>query len=336
MQEGSKRSIAVLGGGSWATALIKILCEDNDDIHIHWWMRSKEEASYVARFKHNRSYLSDVEIDLNRVTPTHEIKKSVEGVSIIFLVIPSAFIADALDDLSPKHFQHKIVVSAAKGMIPDTKLLPTEYLEKEFNVPSDNICIVAGPCHAEEVALERQSYLTIAGEKIENAQVIANLMECRFVKCSVIDDVIGAEFCAVMKNITAIACGIAHGLGYGDNFQAVLVSNSLVEIKRFLGTVNLRERNYSSSAYLGDILVTSYSQFSRNRTFGNMVGRGYSVKFAQMEMSMIAEGYYAVKSIMKLRKKYDIEMPITEAVFRVLYEKIAPRVEFALLASRMR
>lgn len=328
-------NITVLGGGSWATAIIKILCEDSESIKIKWWLRSKEESEYISRYKHNRSYLSDVEIDLSKVEPTSDINHAISGSDVVFLVIPAAFVADAIDDLSEEDFKGKIIVSATKGMIPNTKLLPTQYMEQEFNILPENVCVLVGPCHAEEVALERQSYLTLGGLDLENANKIANLLTCRFVKCTVIDDVIGSEFCAVMKNITAVACGIAHGLGYGDNFQAVLVCNALDEIKHFLRIVNNRDRNYSSSAYLGDILVTSYSQFSRNRTFGNMVGRGYSVKFAQMEMNMIAEGYFATKSIMKLKKKYNISMPITESVFHVLYEKISPRVEFALLANNL-
>lgn len=330
------KKIAVLGGGSWATAIIKILCEDTEDIAINWWLRSKEEVNHITRFKHNRSYLSDVEINLNKVTPTSDIKEAIKRSEIVFLVIPSAFLADAIDELSEKDFEDKVIVSAAKGMIAGTKLLPTQYLEKEFNVNKEALAVLVGPCHAEEVALERQSYLTIACENLENGEKVANLFECRFVKCSVIDDVLGSEFCAVMKNITAIACGIAHGIGYGDNFQSVLVCNALDEIKRFLFTVNDKDRNYSSSAYLGDILVTSYSHFSRNRTFGNMIGRGYSVKATQMEMNMIAEGYFAVKSIMKLRKKYNIEMPISEAVYRILYEKMTPRLEFALLTNQLK
>ena len=330
------KNIAVLGGGSWATAIIKILCEDSEDVCVNWWLRSKEEVEHIAKYKHNRSYLSDVEVDINKVTPMYKLKEAVKNVDVVFVAIPSAYIEDALDDLSKKDFKDKIVVSAAKGMIAGTKLLPTQYIEKEFDVPVKNSAVIVGPCHAEEVALERQSYLTIGCEDIENGQKVAELMECRFVKCSVIDDVLGSEFCAVMKNITAIACGIAHGLGYGDNFQSVLVCNALDEIKKFLYTVNDRDRNYSSSAYLGDILVTSYSHFSRNRTFGNMIGRGYSVKFTQMEMNMVAEGYFAAKSIMKLKKKYDLEMPITEAVYRILYERMTPRLEFALLANQLK
>lgn len=330
------KNITVLGGGSWATAIIKILCEDSDEVSIKWWHRAQEEVDYIERYKHNRSYLSDVEVDLNKVRPTSNIKEALKDSEVVFLVIPAAFITDAIEDLDSKEFKGKIIVSATKGMIPETKLLPTQYMEQEFNVPSEKICVVVGPCHAEEVALERQSYLTIGSEKLDNAQIVADLMTCRFVKCSTIDDVIGSEFCAVMKNITAIACGIAHGLGYGDNFQAVLVCNALDEIKKFLRSVHDKDRNYSSSAYLGDILVTSYSQFSRNRTFGNMIGRGYSVKFAQMEMNMIAEGYFASKSIMKLKKNIEIDMPITDAVFRILYEKMTPRLEFALLANLLK
>ena len=329
------KNITILGGGSWATAIIKILCE-NDDVRINWWIRSKEEVDHIKNYRHNRSYLSDVEINLNNVTPTNNLKSSLNGTDVVFVVIPSAFIADALDELSPKDFKDKMVVSAAKGMIAGTKLLPSQYVEQEFDVSIENSAVLVGPCHAEEVAMERQSYLTIGCENTKNGQNVADLLECRFVKCSVINDVLGSEFCAVMKNITAIACGIAHGIGYGDNFQSVLVCNALNEIKQFLFTVNDRDRNFSSSAYLGDILVTSYSNFSRNRTFGNMIGRGYSVKATQMEMNMVAEGYYAVKSIMKLKRKYDIEMPITEAVYRILYEKMVPRLEFSLLAGQLK
>ena len=216
-------------------------------------------------------------------------------------------------------------------MIPNENILVTQYVERKFRVPEEQFLIIAGPCHAEEIALEKQSYLTIGGNRVDKAQQFANLVKSRFVKSSVITDVQGAEYCAIMKNIIAIACGIARGLNQGDNFQAVLVSNAMQEIKRFIDVIQPLNRDLNASAYLGDLLVTTYSQFSRNRTFGNMIGQGYSVKSAQMEMNMVAEGYYAVKSIYEVNKRYKVNMPITKAVYHVLYERISPHVEFQIL-----
>jgi glycerol-3-phosphate dehydrogenase (NAD(P)+) len=250
------------------------------------------------------------------------------GAEYIILAVPAAFIPSTLKDLNKKHFEGKKVVSAIKGMIPDENLLVTDWMERAFNLPLGQTCVIAGPCHAEEVALEKQSYLTIASPDLSLAQSFANLLNSRFLQAHAIQDLYGVEYCAVIKNIVAMACGITRGLGFGDNFQAVLVSNAMQEIKIFLDVVYPeKNRDLNSSGYLGDLLVTAYSQFSRNRTFGNMIGRGYSVKSAQIEMNMIAEGYYAVRSIYSISRQHNIKLPIIEAVYNIVYEKANPMLE---------
>lgn len=325
--------VAVIGGGSWATAIVKILSEKN--IKIRWWLRHKEDADYILTYHHNPKYLSDVQINTKKVKPCFKISKALNKASIIVLAVPAAFVKDVLDSAPKDLLQDKIIVSAIKGMVPEENLLVTDLLEQKFDISPSNLCVIAGPCHAEEVALEKQSYLTIAGSDIQKAEIIANLLTCRFVKTTTTDDLYGIEYAAVMKNIIALACGITHGLNYGDNFFAVLVSNALQEIKRFLDKVYPMHRDLNGSAYVGDLLVTAYSQFSRNRTFGSMIGRGYSVKSAQVEMNMVAEGYYAVKSVHEINKKHNVYMPICEAVYNILYEKIAPSIEVQLLREKI-
>lgn len=323
MKQAISEKVAVIGGGSWATALVKILCEQ-PHIQVRWWLRSRKDIEHIQKFHHNPSYLSDVYLPPTKVKVCHKIKESIKGVRYVILAIPAAFVQEPLRELSPEHWKGKRVVSAIKGMVPDTNQLVTDWVENTYGVPLDDICVIAGPCHAEEVALEKQSYLTIASTGESCAQDFARLLTCRFVTAHPLTDLYGVEYAAVMKNIVALACGITHGLGYGDNFQAVLVSNAMQEMRRFVTAVDSRERDLSSSAYLGDLLVTAYSQFSRNRLFGNMIGRGYSVKAAQLEMKMIAEGYYAAKSIHFMNQKYKVPMPITESVYRILYEGAAP------------
>jgi glycerol-3-phosphate dehydrogenase (NAD(P)+) len=274
-------------------------------------------------------------LNLRKVKPSTDLKKVVEESSIVLLVVPAAFIKGVLLTLKPEDLKGKIIVTAIKGMIPDENILISEYLEKHFGVKFSDQCIIAGPCHSEEIAMEKRSYLTIGGAT-DTAQKIADILSCRYVKTSVIDDLYGIEYCAIMKNIIAIACGVARGLNYGDNFQAVLVANAMQEIKRFVEAVHPNSsRDLNASAYLGDLLVTAYSQFSRNRTLGNMVGRGYSVKSAQIEMKMVAEGYYAVQCIHEVNKKYNVDMPIIKAVYNILYEKISPAVEITILENAM-
>lgn len=326
--------IAIIGGGSWATAIVKILSEK--DIKIKWWLRNEADVEYIGKYGHNSHYLSDVQINLRKVKAYTDIGKTVEKARYVILAVPAAFVQQAMQGLLPEHLAGKTIVSAIKGMVPGENLLVTDWVERDFGIPAEQLCVIAGPCHAEEVALEKQSYLTIASQSLDQAADFARLMSCRFVQASPTDDVYGIEYCAVMKNIIALACGITHGLNYGDNFQAVLVSNAMQEIKRFIDHIYPKHRDLSGSAYLGDLLVTAYSQFSRNRTFGNMIGRGYSVKSAQVEMNMIAEGYYAVKSIHEINKVHQVLMPITEMVHSILYEKAAPHTAVQALKEVLR
>jgi glycerol-3-phosphate dehydrogenase (NAD(P)+) len=327
------QKIAVIGGGSWATALVKIL--SNNAKEVHWWLRNEESVEFVKRYHHNPTYLSDVELNLDRVKPSSDIRQVIAAADIIVMAVPAAFLKRALGPLSAAAFENKTIFSAIKGIVPEHNLIVGDFMHEYFNVPLDHIGVITGPCHAEEVALEKLSYLTIACPATDTAQELASVMECRYIKTNISDDIFGTEYSAVLKNVMAIASGICHGLGYGDNFQAVLIASGIREIKRFVDQVHPIKRDINDSAYLGDLLVTAYSQFSRNRTFGSMVGKGYSVKSAQLEMNMIAEGYYAVACIHEINKKYKVEMPVSEAVYNILYEKISPVLEMKLLADRL-
>lgn len=324
--------ITVLGGGSWATALIKILMENN--AKVKWWMRDAESVAHIKKFRHNPQYLSSVELHPSKVKAYTNIKEALKDTDWVILAIPSAFIEDALKDVNKTWFASKKIISGVKGIIPSTGQLVTDWFSSTFEVDADLIGAIAGPCHAEEIALEKYSYITIASSGEETAASFAKLLACRFVKTSYLTDIHGVEYAAVMKNIVAMSCGIAHGAGAGDNFQAVMVSNAIIEIERFLDTVSPRERNVNVSAYLGDLLVTSYSQFSRNRTFGNMIGRGYSVKAAQVELKMIAEGYYATKCIQEINKKYKVDLPIVKFAYDVLYKNEKPLKAFEELKGK--
>jgi glycerol-3-phosphate dehydrogenase (NAD(P)+) len=335
MQKSSEPTkIAVIGGGSWATALVKILSENN--VKINWWLKNTEDAKHIREFGNNPRYLSNIQINPKKVKPVTELKKSLEGVQIVLLAVPAAFVEEVLVTLKKEDLQDKIIVSAIKGMVPSANVLVTDFVEEKYGVMAKNLCVIAGPCHSEEIAMEKRSYLTIAGNDREVSEKVAQLLACRFVITSVIEDLYGVEYCAVMKNIIALACGIARGLNYGDNFQAVLVSNAMQEIKRFLDVIHPGERDMNASAYLGDLLVTCYSPYSRNRTLGYMVGKGYSVRAAMAEMNMIAEGYFAVSCIHEVNKKYCVTMPVTKTVYNVLYEKISPIMEVRILENSMR
>lgn len=327
-------TVAVIGGGSWATALVKILTES--DVKIKWWVRSKETANYIKNFNHNPNYLSDVQLNPKKVKVDTNILKVIDNVDYIILCVPSAFLKATLEPITPQMLRGTSIVSAIKGLVPGENVLISEYLENKYFVDAEDILCIGGPCHSEEVAQEKQSFLTVACEDYTNALKFAQLLNCRYVKTHCLTDIYGVEYCAILKNIIAIASGIARGLNYGDNFQAVLVANAMQEVKRFLDGTKPVQRDLNDSAYLGDLLVTCYSQFSRNRTFGNMIGRGYTVKSAQVEMSMVAEGYYGAKSIVDLNKKYEIDLPICKSVYNILYEKINPTIEYQILKSIMR
>ena len=326
--------ITVIGSGSWATAIIKILSEAN--VHIKWWMRNSEDAEYIKKLHHNKNYLSSVEIHPSKVKPYTNLKEALRDTEWVVLAVPAAFLSDALKTINYKHLENKKVVSAIKGMIPESNQLVTDWLEETYQVSPQNMAVIAGPCHAEEVALEKHSYLTIASPNLALANDFAALMRCRFVSTSALADIYGVEYAAVMKNIVALACGITHGIGGGDNFQAVMVANAMQEIRRVVDIIAPMERDLSASAYLGDLLVTAYSQFSRNRTFGNMIGRGYSVQAAQLEMNMIAEGYYAVKCIYEMLQQHAVEIPITDFAYEILYQNAPLKKEFETLKKKLK
>ena len=314
--DGNKK-FAVIGGGSWATAIAKMLCVNLSE--IAWYMRNEAAIEHLRTYKHNPNYLSSVEFDTKKLKLTNDINEAVAYADYIIFAIPSAFLGAELENLTVS-LEDKIIFSAIKGIVPETSLIVGEHFHVKYDIPYYNIGVITGPCHAEEVALERLSYLTIACGDPDKAKVVADNLSGNYIKTKITDDIIGTEYAAMLKNIYAIAAGIAHGLGYGDNFQSVLMSNGIREMKKFIKKVHKMKRNINDSAYLGDLLVTGYSIFSRNRMFGNMIGKGYTVKSAMMEMSMVAEGYYAVKSAYKLNQAYGAKTPIIDAVYAILYE----------------
>lgn len=329
----TKQKIAIIGSGSWATALAKILLNNVD--RINWYFRNAGNIEEFKHFRHNPSYLRGVEFDTGRIDFYNDINEIFENSEIVILGIPSAFLDHSLSALKCE-INHKYIVSAIKGIVPEGNQIVGQYLNQKYKVPYERIAVIAGPCHAEEVAMERLSYLTIACPDIRRARNFAVKLECPYIRAHVSDDIFGTEYASVLKNIIAIASGIVNGLRYGDNFQAVLVSNAIQEIKRFVDKVHPITRDIKSSAYLGDLLVTAYSQFSRNRTFGIMVGKGYSTRSAQLEMHMVAEGYYATKSIHEINQDYKVNLPICEAVYHILYENVTPAEEIRRLTEKLR
>lgn len=325
----------MIGGGSWATAIIKMLSNNIKEKEIFWWMRNTEAIEHIKKYHHNPNYLSAAEVKIPASNLSDNICEIIHAANYIILNVPAAFLKDTLKEVKPEDFKGKKIVSAIKGIVPDENQIIAEFLHEKFEVPFEDILVISGPCHAEEVALEKLSYITIASLDVEAATYFASLLNTRYLKTNVSDDIFGTEYAAVLKNIYAVASGICHGVGYGDNFQAVLISNAIREINRFVDAVHPISRDIKESAYLGDLLVTAYSQFSRNRTFGNMIGKGYTVKSAQLEMNMIAEGYYAASCMHVINKKYKVDMPISRAVYAVLYEKHAPQMEMALLTEKL-
>ena len=322
--------IAVFGGGSWGTAIVKMISE-NIDI-VGWYMRSSYAIEHIKHNKHNPNYLSSAELQPDKLFLSDNINEMIAFADYLIFAIPSAFLKQELDKITVP-LDGKIIFSAIKGIVPETGLIVGEHFHEKLKIPFENIGVITGPCHAEEVAMERLSYLTIACQDAKKANYLANLLASRYIKTKISDDIIGTEYAAMLKNIYAIAAGIVHGLGYGDNFQAVLMSNSIREMKRFIKKVHKMKRNINNSAYLGDLLVTGYSTFSRNRMFGNMIGKGYTVKSAMFEMSMVAEGYYATKSAYEINQKNKAKTPIIDAVYAVLYEQKDAKNEFEKLTE---
>jgi glycerol-3-phosphate dehydrogenase (NAD(P)+) len=330
-----KNKIAVIGGGSWATANIKILADNTTEKEIFWWMRNEHAVEHIHKFKHNPNYLSSVEINLPVKNVSTDIVAVIEQADFVLLNVPAAFLKEALTGITPECLKGKKIVSAIKGIVPDENQIIGEFLNQHYDIPLDHFLVISGPCHAEEVALEKLSYLTIASRDTELAAEFAGMFNTRYIKTIISDDIYGTEYAAVLKNIYAIASGICHGIGYGDNFQSVLISNAIRELERFVDAVHPIDRDIKESAYLGDLLVTAYSQFSRNRTFGNMIGKGYTVTSAQLEMNMIAEGYYAVNCLHQVNKQYNVHMPICNAVYAILYQKRSPALEMKHLAEQL-
>jgi len=324
--------IAVFGGGSWATAIVKMLCEKVDV--VGWYMRNAASVDYIKEHNHNPNYLTSVEFKNKQLFLSSDINKLVAYADIVILAIPSAFLSAEFSKLTVS-LSDKMVFSAIKGIVPETGLIVGEHLNEKYNVSFENIGVISGPCHAEEVAMERLSYLTIACKKESKAEELADCLTSHYIFCKTSDDIIGTEYAAMLKNIYAIAAGIAHGLGYGDNYQAVLMSNAVREMKGYIKKVHKMKRNINNSAYLGDLLVTGYSTFSRNRMFGNMIGKGYTVKSAMMEMKMVAEGYYALKSAYEINQINGAKTPIIDTVYAVVYEGKSPKKHFKILSEKL-
>ena len=325
----------VIGGGSWATAIVKMLCETQ--AQVGWYMRNERAIDHIRGEEHNPNYLSSVSFNVDQLYLSNDINEIVSQAKVVILAIPSAFLSAELENLK-NPLQDKLVFSAIKGIVPQSSLIVGAHLIEHYKLPLESIGVITGPCHAEEVALERLSYLTIACAHKPNAQMVTKALSSSYIKCSVSDDIMGTEYAAVLKNIYALAAGIAHGLGYGDNFQSVLMSNAIREMKRYVKKVHRMKRNINGSAYLGDLLVTGYSVFSRNRMFGTMIGKGYTVKSAMMEMKMVAEGYYATQSAYLLNKekgKKQAKTPIINAVYQVLYEGKSPKKVFTALTEKL-
>ena len=325
--------IAIVGGGSWATAIAKIVVRHTH--HIGWYMRRDDRIDDFKRLGHNPAYLMSVHFNVDEIYFSSDINKIVENYDTLVFVTPSPYLKSHLKKLKTR-LHDKFVVTAIKGLVSEDNLLCSEFFHQVYDVPYANIACIGGPSHAEEVALERLSYLTVGCADREKAQAFTEILSSDFIKTKTSQDVVGIEYSSVLKNVYAIAAGICSGLKYGDNFQAVLMSNAVQEMSRFLSVVHPLERNAYDSVYLGDLLVTGYSNFSRNRTFGTMIGKGYSVKSAQIELEMIAEGYFGTKCMTETNRHLHVNMPILDAVYNILYERISPQVEIKLLTDSFR
>ncbi len=312
--------IAVMGGGSWATALARLLLNNCES--ITWYMRRDDRIEEFKRLSHNPAYLTDVVFDVNRIEFSSDINYVSESCDTLLLVMPSPYLKDHLAKLTVD-ISSKAVVSAVKGIVPDDNMLISDYMSQRYGVSPDKVLVISGPCHAEEVALDRPSYLTVGCHNLDRAQALGNCIEGKNAHVIISNDVNGIEYAGVLKNVYAIAAGIVHGAKRGDNFLAMLVSNAIREMERFINSVSPRKRCICDSVYLGDLLVTSYSRFSRNHNFGSMIGRGYSVKAAKMEMEQIAEGYYGAKCIHEINARYQVAMPIAEGVYDILYRRVS-------------
>lgn len=324
--------VAVLGGGSWATAIIKIISANLE--HIHWWVRSPEMAEEIAKYGHNPKYLSSVFINPEDVKVNTDIKAVVSKADYVIIVTPSAYLHQSLEPLKRSQLGKKKIILAVKGIVPETLQLISDYMQTQFKVPLENLSIISGPSHAEEIAQEKFTFLTAASTNTELAETVAKFFTNRYCRTSVTNDMMGAELAIVLKNIYALGAGIYSGLGYGDNFIAAYVANCLKEMKYFVSQIYPNEeRHISDSVYLGDLLVTAYSTFSRNRLFGIMIGHGLSVRVSLLELRMVSEGYTACKCVHEINKKYQVQIPIVETIYSVLYENTNVASEMKRIAE---
>jgi glycerol-3-phosphate dehydrogenase (NAD(P)+) len=328
----TNKKIAIIGNGSFATALAKVLSDNNQQ--IIWWMRSQEAAEHLQQHHHNPHYLSQVYFDTNRIVLTNNMAEAVAAADIIVLAVPSAFLIDVLQQMPTNIVKDKIFVSAIKGIVPGQNVLINEHLQTTFGIADAAYCCITGPCHAEEIAAEKLSYLTFSSENLELANNIATLFTTNYLRTIQSEDVYGVQFAAILKNIYALGAGIAHGLDYGDNFLSVYNTNCFAEMKTFMKKIaEYRQQlntphHYITSAYLGDLLVTSYSLHSRNRRFGNMIGKGYSVNAAKLELNMVAEGYYAAKCIYEINETINADLPILNEIYQILWHQKPARQRF--------
>ncbi|MDE6756117.1 MAG: NAD(P)H-dependent glycerol-3-phosphate dehydrogenase [Muribaculaceae bacterium] len=323
-------NIAVMGGGSWATALASVLLKNCET--INWYMRRDDRIEEFKRIRHNPAYLTDIQFETERIIFSSDINEVVEQSDTLLFAMPSPYFKDHLSKLTAD-ISGKAIVTAIKGIVPGENMLITDYMSERYGVAPSRALIVSGPCHAEEVALDRPSYLTVGGHDINIASQFASVLDSKNVHAIVSSDVTGIGYAGVLKNVYAIAAGIVHGMKKGDNFLAMLVSNAIREMERFLDGVDSRPRQICDSVYLGDLLVTAYSRFSRNHNFGAMIGRGYSVKAAKMEMEQVAEGYFGVKCVHEINEEYQMAMPILEGVYDILYRRVSPEYAISTMAK---
>ena len=321
---------AVLGGGSWGTAIVKMLLENNRV--VNWYVRNEEDVQFIKNKGRNSKYLQSVVFDKSKINPSSSIRETVTNSEIIILAIPSPFLDTELKKISDLIIG-KTIFSALKGVIPESHLIVSEHLNEFYKVPFSKIGIITGPCHAEEVALEKLSYLTVACKNEKNGREMANSLMSSYINVKFSKDTMGVEYAAMLKNVYAIVAGICHGLGYGDNFQSVLISNCVREMKKFVYKIYKTNRDINDSEYLGDLLVTCYSSFSRNRTLGNMIGKGYTLKAAISEMSMISEGYYATKNAYELIESEFNEFDIISSAYQILYKNSNPKTTIKKLTK---
>lgn len=327
-------TLSVIGGGSWATALVKIFSENR--INVKWYLRSQEHVDFLLANSRNPNYLSFLQLDLQYIVPTCNMEEAIAFSDDVLFAVPSAFLGITLEELDENILRNKRVYVSVKGLVSDRQLIPSVFLSQRFNLSHNAVTVLAGPCHAEEIAMDRKTYLTIAGTDDQVVDRLYNSIHSHYLNVIKNNDPSGVEYAAILKNVIGIAGGLVKGLNYGDNFLAVVVSNSMREISRFLKGIDNKSRDLFDSAYFGDLLVTAYSEFSRNRSFGYMMGRGYSVAVAESRMNMIAEGYPAVKGLHQQALQMNIEMPVLATVFRILYQHTSPFIAFKLLETQMK